>query len=683
MSTPSSHIARTSQVLIFHTLALVVLVLSPLGGCSSPAGIRKPASTPFRDIPAIFQGTIGTRATLVGVDDTLISGFGLVVGLRGTGGGPYPPSIQAHIERELALADVNPAKAVWQGTPLDGLTPSQVLRMRDAAIVFVYAAVPPGLPRGARFDLYVRALDNSGTTSLEGGILMNVGLTVGRPAVFGRAKTFTIAEASGELFINPYATPGEEGSTVTRTVGRILDGGVMTEPMNIAIILDNPSPSMAKGVVDSINSRFPRQAGDRDDTARGRGSSGDYQIIEISVPDRYVDHTADFVDLLRFRQVDYMYAVDYAYRYANALKTEFALGLDLARALEAIGRPAIPFVRPLYDSPEAFTQFYALRVGARLNDGKTAEYLIDIARRRNSEFRIEAIELMRTLDRPSVDVVLRDLIAESELRIRVAAYEALVWRAEQVRIVQVMQNVSPDLSLTAAQIRSIRRNASISLSSSVMQGIRRIPMGASSVSSGPKFYVDLVPFGEPLVYVTQHGVPRIVLFGERIEFETDLLVDVWGGRLMFRRDGEDDGVHVYYEMPGSDDGPGMTVERDREIEPDILKLLRFLASKRQGSSLISGLDLTYSETVGAIAALLDGGGLDAGFATETDRLRARLLAAASVTRTPDRPATDQVTEVETPFLDGPAGATTDQTSSGIGETLVVPIRVREGGAGLP
>jgi Flagellar P-ring protein len=683
MPTASRHLVRTSQVSSWQALALALLVLCPLVGCGSRAGIRKPREVIVRDVPAVFQGTIGSRATLGGVDDTLISGFGLVVGLRGTGGGPYPPAIQAHIERELALIDVNPRAGKWQGTPLEGQTPAQVLRMRDVAIVFVYAAVPPGLPAGAQFDLYVRALDNSGTTSLEGGILMPVGLSVGRPSIYGQAQTHTIAEGSGELFINPYATPGKEGSAVTRTIGRVLDGGIMTEPMSIAIALDNPSPSLARTVVDSINSRFPRQAGDHDEVARGRGTKGDFQVIELTVPDRYVDNTADFVNLIRYRQVDYMYAADYAFRYANALKTEYSLGEDLAWALEAVGRPALPFVRPLYDSSEAFTQFYALRAGARLGDGKAAEYLIDIAQTKSSEFRIEAIELMRTLDRPRVDVVLRELVAEDELRIRTAAYEALVWRAEQVRISQILQNTSPGSSLTAEQLRKIRREASITLPPGMLQGIRRIPMGGGSVSSRPKFYVDLVPFGEPLIYVTQHGVPRIVLFGEQIDFEQDLLVQAWDGRLMFRRNGETDGVHVYYELPGSDGRPGATVARDYEVEPNFLEMLEFLATKPHRTSPIPGLDLTYSETVGAIAALLDGGGLDAGFATETDRLRARLLAAASVTRTPDRAATDAVADIDAPFLDGQvpdAGAAGEPARA---ESLVVPIRIREGGAGSP
>lgn len=308
MSHESCQSGRSLQVLVCQVLALVVAVVIPLSGCGSGrASVQRPSTRPFRDVPAVFQGVIGSRAVLTGIDDTLMSGYGLVVGLRGSGGGPYPPAVQGHVERELSLKNVSPSSSVWRGTPLEGLTPAQVLRMSDVAIVLVYAAVPPGLPEGAHFDLYVAALPNSGTTSLEGGILMPMDLTVGRPKVYGQAQTFTVAEGSGELFINPYATPGEEGNAVTRTIGRVLDGGVMTAPMSLNVVLDNPSSSMAKEVVDSINSRFPRQAGDRDDAARGRGSKGDFQIVEISVPDIYVDDAADFVNLIRFRQVDYMW----------------------------------------------------------------------------------------------------------------------------------------------------------------------------------------------------------------------------------------------------------------------------------------------------------------------------------------------------------------------------------------
>ncbi|MCH9058600.1 MAG: flagellar basal body P-ring protein FlgI, partial [Planctomycetes bacterium] len=631
---------RIAQVWFGRAIAISLLLAGPLAGCRSKAGVRRPQAAP-RDIPAVFLGTMGTRASFTGTDPTLIAGYGLVVGLRGTGGGPYPPPVEAQIERELALIDVGPSSRSWQGTPLDGMTPAQVLRMRDVAIVLVYAAVPPGLPKGARFDLYVLALPNSGTTSLEGGMLMQVDLTIGRPAVIGRAKATTIAQGLGELYINPYADPGREGERVTRTVARVLDGGVMTNPLGIGVVLDNPSPTGARMVVDAINSRFPRQPGDDDDAARGRGTKGNYQLVQISVPDRYVDAPGDFINLIRFMQVDYFFAQEYANRYVNALKTEFWLAQDLAWALEALGRPALPFVQPLYDSSEPVTQFYALRVGARLGDERTAVYLTDIAADESSEFRLEAIELMRDLNRPNVDMVLRELAGDDELRVRIAAYDVLVWRAEQVRISQALAAGSSGLRLTPEQVRTIRREASITMPPGMLQGIQRLAIGTTPSTRKPKFHVDIVPFGEPLIYVTQHGVPRIVLFGEHIELADEFLIHAWDGRLMFRRDGPTDGVHVYYELAGENGLPGPTVARDFMVKPDVIELLQFLAGKQQRRDPRPGLDLTYSETVGAVAAMLDGGGIEAAFATETDRLRAKLLAAAAVTRAPDRPDTDQ------------------------------------------
>ena len=616
---------------------------------------------------------MGSRASFTGTDPTLIAGFGLVVGLRGTGGGPYPPAVEAQIERELALIDVGPSSSSWQGTPLHGKTPAQVLRMRDVAIVLVYAAVPPGLPKGARFDLYVLALSNSGTTSLEGGMLMQLELNIGRPAVIGRAKPMTVAEGSGELYINPYADPGREGEAVTRTAARVLDGGVMTNPLGIGVVLDHPSPSSARLVVEAINSRFPRQPGDDDDAARGRGSKGNFQVVQISVPDRYVDTPDDFINLIRFMQVDYLYAPAYANRYASALKTEFWLAQDLAWALEALGRAALPFVRPLYDSSELVTQFYALRVGARLSDERTAVYLTDIAADESSEFRLEAIELMRDLNRPNVDMVLRDLTGDDELRVRIAAYDVLVWRAEQVRISQALAAQARGLRLTPQQVRTIRRQASITLPPGMLQGIERLAIGTTPTRQ-PKFHVDIVPFGEPLIYVTQHGVPRIVLFGDHIELADEFLIRAWDGRLMFRRDGPTDGVHVYYELAGENGLPGPTVARDFVVKPDVIELLRFLAGKKQRRDPRPGLDMTYSETVGAVAAMLDGGGIDAAFATEMDQLRAKLLAAAAVTRAPDRPATDEP-GLDDDFLAGDEAVTPTES-----ESLVVPIR-RSGGRG--
>ena len=55
-------------------------------GCESPPPeAREVQPAIVRDVPAIFRGTIGAEATLNGIEPVLVSGYGLVVGLNGTG----------------------------------------------------------------------------------------------------------------------------------------------------------------------------------------------------------------------------------------------------------------------------------------------------------------------------------------------------------------------------------------------------------------------------------------------------------------------------------------------------------------------------------------------------------------------------------------------------------------------
>jgi len=662
---------------------LLLCMLGALSACGGSAGVRAPTEFQTREIPDVLRGTILSQVEFQGVEDTLISGFGVVVGLDGTGGGPYPPSIQQHVERELAKLDIVPSSTRWVGTPLDGLSPQGLLAMDEVAIVLVYAAIPPGLPKGATFDLYVTALPSSGTTSLEGGRLIPMDLNIGRPAVYGNTRSRTLAEGEGDVFINPYAERGEEGETITRTAGRILEGGVVTEPLSIAMILDNPSPTRARQMIDSINSRFPREPGDRDMAARGKGSGGEgeSQVIALTVPDRYREEPADFVELVRHLHVDYLDAPAHASHYVEALEREFWLAEEIAWALEAIGPRAIQFVRPLYDSPEKVTRFYALRVGARLGDQTTATHLGEIASS-PGPYQVEAIGLMQKLNNPRIDLVLRRLAAEEELTVRVAAYEALAWRAEQVRLSRALDAAAITKRVSAVEMRSLREKTRIRLFPDSNQGIERIPVGMSSLDRQPKFLLDIVPFGEPLVYVTQQGLPRIVLFGEAVELEDRFAVNIWNGQLMFRRDGPTDAVHAFYRAD-SRDGPGRVLIPDYALEPNVLEVGAFLASRQDRLNPKPSLDLTYSDTVGAVAALIDQGAIDAGFATETDRLRARLLEAAKVKRFRDRADSDNARAegLDDDFLtieERQADQTEAEAAEDEPETLVVPIRPRGG-----
>jgi len=153
------------------------------------------------DAPDALRGTLLTQVTFNGVEPSLVGGIGFVVGLAGTGGEPLDERVAATLERQMGLMGVGETGA-WEGTPLEGVSPRQLLSDPNTAAVVVTAAIPPGAPEGREFDVFVRALNAS---SLEGGRLWTTELRIGPPRTFGETTRRLIGEAKGDIFINPFA----------------------------------------------------------------------------------------------------------------------------------------------------------------------------------------------------------------------------------------------------------------------------------------------------------------------------------------------------------------------------------------------------------------------------------------------------------------------------------------------
>jgi hypothetical protein len=608
-----------------HGLIVAVLCLACSAGCSSgpPPKARNVRPTVNRDVPAVLRGTIGAEASLRRIQPQLVSGYGIVVGLRGTGGGELPERIAVTMERELGLRRVDKSSDLFVGTPFEGLSPKQFLRHPDVAVVVVYAAIPAGAPNGARFDVYVRAVNSGGLTSLEGGTLWTTELRLGPPSTLGGYQARRMAEARGPVFVNPFAEPGQ-GENFGKTVGRVLDGGMMVNSSNFDLVLDNPSHPRARAIQEAIRNRFPENPGDEGPTARGRNDS----TIQIVAPRAYLERPVEFVNLLAHTQIDPSFPEEYARRYAEALKTQPGLADDLSWCLQALGRPAIPFLRELYDYPELAPRLAALRAGAGLGDARAAAPLKELAKSGPASVRTQAIRLLADLNAgPTVDVALRDLLAEPTLDVRVAAYEALTDRAERVQLARWYRELAnrPAAARVADPVPSLGHLGRIELSGESVQGVRRMRMG-------DKFLLDLVPTDrEPLIYVTQQGTPRIALFGSDLEIRRPVLISMWSDRLMIAADSETDDVRVFYKDPRSDRGvtgrPGNS----------LVELIAFLAHEPTPEDPRPGLGLPYSEVVGALLALQQAGGVNAAFATERDRLMAALLKAVDEGTTEERP----------------------------------------------
>lgn len=621
--------SRVVRVLWRPLAALAVVAgSSGLMGCESAPKPRPRAVVPVvREVPPLLRGTIGAEATVLGAEPVLVSGLGFVVGLNGTGGQALPDRIAATMEREMGLQGIGKA-GDFQGTAIEGLTPRQLLRHPDTAVVLVQAAIPPGAPEGATFDVYVRALNAS---SIEGGTLWSTDLRLGAASVFGAVQAQQLGMARGAIFINPFAEPGKRGASVTPTLGRVLEGGLVTSPLELALVLDNPSFSRARSIVEAIKNRFPEGPGDSGPAARGI-SGGDAETgaggrIAMRVPARYRERAADFLNIVRAMQIDQQFPEEYARRYAEGLKNEPALAEPLSYSLEAIGPKAVPFLRDLYTYGERVPRVAALRAGARLGDTQAAGHLVEIAREGATVDRVEAIRLLGDLDAgPTVDVALREFLSTEDLLVRVAAYEALAQRAERAQLARLIASANSRVQNPAERVSfaQLELLSQASLSGGI-QGVRR------SLAPG-KFVLDQVPGGSPLIYITQQGRPRIVLFGDPL-IVRPLLVSAWSDRLLLTADGPQDPLRVYYR----DDRSGQVTQTT--ASPVLASFVAFAADTTTPEDPTPGLGLSYSETVSALYALYQAGGTTASFATERDRLLAGLTAAAQSPESRDRPET--------------------------------------------
>lgn len=614
---PSSFRDLIDPPAIVRRRALIVLALAGLAACTLTAcesgPPKRPVTAPVvRDIPPLLRGTIGTEVSLNGIEPVLVSGYGLVVDLDDTGGGVLPDRIAAHMEREMGLKAISRSED-YGNSPISKRSPRDLLRDKRVAVVKVVAAIPPGAPEGASFDVFVQALN---ATSLEGGRLWTTDLQLGDALAFGGPQAQKIARARGPVFINPFAEPGASDDGVTRTMGRILDGGVVTSPLKIEMLMDNPSPQRARAIVSSINSRFPAGPGDGDDTARGKNDS----VIALRVPRRYRDQPAEFIELIAALQIDQSRPETYAKLYADGMKSDPVLAPECALALESVGGdPALRFARGLYDDADPVPRLGALKTGARLGDPRAAAPLIDLARTGYGPRRLDAISLLgRVEGGPTIDMALRDLMADKELVIRIGAYEAMLERAQRGRLTNLYAE-ERERAATTGETRSLSHLEALSKATiprGSIHGIERILVEG-------KFFLDVVPFGDPMVYITQQGEPRIVLFGSRVTLDRPLMVSMWSNRLMFASDSPSDPIRMYYRDRRTGDAVTTTVD------DDVVTLVQTMARQTSDRDPRLGLGLSYSEVVGALYAIHMQGGMQTAFATERDKLRAELLEAAN------------------------------------------------------
>ena len=172
--------------------------------------------------------------------DNQLVGYGLVVGLNGTGdslnNSPFTKqSLQAMLER----LGVN--------------TRGENMRTANVAAVMVTANLPAFSTQGSRIDVTVAALGDA--TSLQGGTLLVT------PLLGADGEVYAIAQ--GSVLINGFKAGGDAATIVSGvpTTGRIASGGLIEREIDfqlgaqrtVRLALRNPDLTTARRIALSIN----------------------------------------------------------------------------------------------------------------------------------------------------------------------------------------------------------------------------------------------------------------------------------------------------------------------------------------------------------------------------------------------------------------------------------------------
>ncbi len=207
-----------------------------------------------------------------GVRDNMLVGYGLVVGLSGTGDSMK----NGHFTKQSLKAMLNRL----------GVKPTDAgLDSKNVAAVMVTAKLPPFSRKGSRIDVTVSSLGDS--SSLLGGTLLVT------PILGADGEVYAVAQ--GQLAVGGFSAAGN-AETITKgvpTSARIANGGIVEREVkfelanlkNVKMTLRNPDFTTARRIAMAINAFLGTSAATVIDTT----------TVQILVPR---DYQGNVVNLL-------------------------------------------------------------------------------------------------------------------------------------------------------------------------------------------------------------------------------------------------------------------------------------------------------------------------------------------------------------------------------------------------
>lgn len=212
---------------------LLALICASMAVCAGPAS----AGSRIKDIVE-FEG----------VRENMLIGYGLVVGLNGTGDSLRNAAFtRQSLEAMLERLGVN--------------TRDATLNTKNVAAVMVTAKLPAFAASGSQIDATVSAMGDA--KSLQGGTLLVT------PLLGADGQAYAVAQ--GTIQTGSISAQGASGSSISKgvpTAGRIAAGAVVEREIGFQLArmdqmrmtLRNPDFTTSRRIADAINQKFPGAA---------------------------------------------------------------------------------------------------------------------------------------------------------------------------------------------------------------------------------------------------------------------------------------------------------------------------------------------------------------------------------------------------------------------------------------
>ena len=513
---------------------IFILALGPLFiGCGGPKQVKSTEPTVIRP-----GTTIGSLAEVVSPDYIPVQGYALAGELKGTGSAECRADIRNYLTRYI--------RKELAGENIDNL-----INSTDTAVVLVEGMMPVSTNKNEVFDLRVRALPDTQTTSLESGQLYGAEL---RAAGSMGISTKVLAYAEGPIYIDKLDRPASD-----KRAGFVLAGGRTLDDYKIRLAVRQPDYLVANAIRNKLIERFGSNAA----KAISEGQ------VEVQVPPKYNDRKQRFISIIK-AIVLVESQQDISGKIEQMVKN-LAVSTDKEPAeivLQAFGNQCLGKLNVLLNSADEEVRFRAARCILDLGSDAGFGVLREIALDKSSSYRFEALRaITAAAKRNDASAISRRLLRDESFEMRLAAYEQL--------------RKLDDIALTRTAV-------------------------------GRNFYLEQVAgTRDKSIFVSRSGIPRIVLFGGPLYCGEDIFVQTDDGDVTINALPGQKYVSIIRKVPQRPTVVPITLKSTYELS-SIIQILGDEPAKKSEQGNF-GLGVSYIEIMSLLKKMVEKNSIEAEF----------------------------------------------------------------------